>query len=446
MRSFILICIFMMIIFSLSSGQPVRENFFPYQTYQKVLSNGLKVIVIPMQNPGLVAYYSIVRTGSRDEYEHGHSGFAHFFEHMMFRGTKKYPGPVYDRIMTEMGANANAFTSSDLTCFHIVHSKDHLDQVLELESDRFQNLDYEVADFKTEAGAVLGEYLKGLSSPWSLLREKLMETAFTTHTYRHTTIGFRQDVEAMPTMYDYSRSFFNRYYRPENVILLLVGDLNPDETFVKVQQYYGNWQPGYVPPAIQPEPEQTAERSAELTFSGKTLPIMTIAYKAPAFSPTDKALAASYLLGALLFGENSEIYKKLVIREQSVQFIQANFFANRDPGLFQISTMIKNENDIPQIKGEIDRTIQQAQTEPIALEKLKNQQRRIRYAFLMELDTAQKTAGRLVSFLALSGELKSVDEFFATCDAVTPEDLQAAAQKFLVLEKRTAITLKGGNN
>lgn len=446
MRSFMFIYIFMMLIFSLSFGQSVEKKIFPYQSYQKVLSNGLKVIVIPMQNPGLVAYYSIVRTGSRDEYEPGHSGFAHFFEHMMFRGTKNYPGPVYDRIMTEIGASTNAFTSSDLTCYHIVHSKDHLDQVMELESDRFQNLDYKVADFKTEAGAVLGEYLKGLSSPWSLLREKLMETAFTTHTYRHTTIGFRQDVEAMPSMYDYSRAFFKRYYRPENVILLLVGDLNPDETFARVQQYYGNWQPGYVPPAIQPEPEQTAELNAELKFSGKTLPIMTIAYKAPAFNPTDKEVAASYLLGALLFGENSEIYKKLVIREQSVQFIQANFFANRDPGLFQISTIIKNENDIPLIKGEIDRIIKQAQIESIAIEKLKNQQRRIRYAFLMELDTAQKTAGRLVSFLSLTGELKSVDEFFATCDAVTPEDLQAAARKFLVSEKRTVIILKGGNN
>ncbi len=446
MRSFMFIRIFIILIFSMALTQSMEKKIFPYQTYERVLSNGLKVIVIPMQNPGLVAYYSIVRTGSRDEYEPGHSGFAHFFEHMMFRGTKKYPGPVYDRIMTEMGANAKAYTSSDLTCFHLVHSKDHLDQVMELESDRFQNLDYEVADFKTEAGAVLGEYLKGLSSPWSLLREKLMETAFTTHTYRHTTIGFRQDVEAMPTMYDYSRSFFKRYYRPENIILLLVGDLNPEETFTKAQQYYGNWQPGYVPPAIQPEPEQTAGQSAELTFSGKTLPIMTIAFKAPAFQPTDKEVAASYLLGALLFGENSEIYKKLVIREQSVQFIQANFFANRDPGLFQISTMIKNENALSAIKDEIDRTIKQAQTESIAKEKLKKQQRRIRYAFLMELDTAQKTAGRLVSFLSLTGDLKSVDAFFATCDAVTPEDLQAAAQKFLVPEKRTVITLKGGNN
>jgi zinc protease len=108
--------------------------------------------------------------------------------------------------------------------------------------------------------------------------------------------------------------------------------------------------------------------------------------------------------------------------------------------------MIKNENDISAIKDEIDRTIQQAQTEPIAIEKLKNQQRRIRYAFLMELDTAQKTAGRLVSFLALTGDIKAVDDFFATCDAVTPADLQAVAQKFLVPEKRTAITLKGGIN
>ncbi|MDZ7342309.1 MAG: insulinase family protein, partial [candidate division KSB1 bacterium] len=248
-------------------------GIFPYQYQEQILDNGLKVILIPMDSPGLVAYYSIVRTGSRDEYEPGHTGFAHFFEHMMFRGTKKYPGSVYDKLMTEMGADANAYTSDDITCYHLNFAAEDLEKVMELESDRFQNLFYEEQAFKTEAGAVHGEYLKGLSSPYFLLSEKLMDTAFDVHTYKHTTIGFRQDIEAMPTMYDYSRSFFNRYYRPENVVLLIVGDINPATTMPLVQKYYGNWQKGYVPPQVPVEPEQQGERTASVTYNGQTLPI-----------------------------------------------------------------------------------------------------------------------------------------------------------------------------
>ena len=95
------------------------ENVFPYRYQTQTLPNGLRVIFIPMSGSGLVSYWSIVRTGSRDEIEPGRSGYAHFFEHMMFRGTKKYPGPVYDRIINGIGAHSNAFTSEDLTAFHI---------------------------------------------------------------------------------------------------------------------------------------------------------------------------------------------------------------------------------------------------------------------------------------------------------------------------------------
>lgn len=257
----------------------VNAGIFPYKYQVEVLENGLKVILRPMDNPGLVAYYSVVRTGSRDEYEPGRSGFAHFFEHMMFRGTEKYPGPVYDRLVTEMGANANAYTSDDLTCFHLVVSSDNLEKVMELESDRFQNLSYSEQVFKTEAGAVHGEYLKGLSSPWSVLFEKIMDTAFDKHTYKHTTIGFRKDIEAMPKMYEYSKTFFGRYYRPENVVLLVVGDFDSGKTLQMVKKYYSDWQPGYASPQIPTEPEQTNERTAKVKFLGRTLPILTISYK-----------------------------------------------------------------------------------------------------------------------------------------------------------------------
>ena len=226
----------------------MSESFFPYKYQTETLANGLKIIMIPMESPGLVAYYSIVRTGSRDEVEKGKSGFAHFFEHMMFRGTKKYPGPVYDSIVTSIGAKANAYTTDDYTAFHLVFAKEDMEKVIEIESDRFQNLYYEKPAFQTEAGAVYGEYRKSITSPYALLSEKMQDLAYDVHTYKHTTIGFEADIKAMPEAYDYSRSFFHRFYRPDNVVIIIVGDFDPKATMQLVTKYSG----GCVAAAVRP--------------------------------------------------------------------------------------------------------------------------------------------------------------------------------------------------
>ena len=146
---------------------------------------------------------------------------------MMFRGTKKYPGPVRERIVTGLGARANASTTDDFTMFHLTFAKEDLEKVIELESDRFQNLSYDESAFQTEAGAVYGEYRIGASQPWFALHEKLQDLAYDVHTYKHTTIGFEADVKAMPGAYEYSLAFYRRYYRPENVVLLVTGDVDP---------------------------------------------------------------------------------------------------------------------------------------------------------------------------------------------------------------------------
>src|SRR5262245_65709798 len=119
-----------------------------------------------MSSNGLVAYWTIVRTGARDEFEQGHTGFAHFFEHMMFRGTEKFPQDKYSEITTKIGADDNAFTSDDLTAYHLSITSDDVEQVMEIESDRFQNLDYPKPAFETEAGAVYGEYGKNRTNPF----------------------------------------------------------------------------------------------------------------------------------------------------------------------------------------------------------------------------------------------------------------------------------------
>src|SRR5690348_11811743 len=136
------------------SGTPDQaKKILPYEIYQKKLANGLNVVTVPYSSPGLAAFYIVVRAGSRDEVESGKTGFAHFFEHMMFRGTDKYPSEKYSAIMKSTGASANANTSIDRTMYHMTGNAAKLETMFEIEGDRFQNLKYSLQDFKTEAGA-----------------------------------------------------------------------------------------------------------------------------------------------------------------------------------------------------------------------------------------------------------------------------------------------------
>lgn len=438
-RAVLTILLALMITGSAAMAGPV----FPYTYTTETLPNGLRVIMIPMETPGLLAYYSVVRTGSRDEVEQGKSGFAHFFEHMMFRGTKKYPANVYDSLITTLGAKANAYTTDDLTAFHLNFASEDLEKVIALESDRFQNLSYEKAAFQTEAGAVYGEYRKGITSPYAVLNEKMQDLAYDVHTYKHTTIGFEADIKAMPEQYDYSRSFFARFYRPENVVIVIAGDLDPGKALALITRYYGGWQKGYVPPAILQEPPQKAERTAEVGYAGKTQPIIDIAYKGEAFDPGNRTYVAALLLGDLAFGETSEIYRKLYVKEQKVQFIQASVPMNRDQPLFEIYAMVKADNDITYVRDEAYRTLEHFKTEAVDAKKLDDLKRRQKYSFLMGLDTPDHVAGGVARIVALTGGVEAIDRLYTQMATITPEDITAAAQRYFTPERRTVVVLKG---
>jgi zinc protease len=416
---------------------------FPYRYEVHTLDNGLKVILIPTPSQGLVAYYSVVRTGSRDEVEPGHSGFAHFFEHMMFRGTKKVPGDVYDKLMTGMGANANAYTTDDYTCFHLNVASSDLPRVIELEADRFQNLSYAEADFQTEAGAVYGEYRKGRTSPFEVLDEALRDRAFDVHTYKHTVIGFEKDVAAMPTMYEYSKSFFARFYRPENVVIVVAGDFDPARTLAEITKQYGAWKPGYVAPAVHPEPAHKGERRVNATYQGRTLPIVTVAWEGVAFDAHSKDVAAGMLLADLAFGETSAAYRELVLDKHVAQRVIAEFGFNRDPGLWLVLAMVANEKDVPAVEATLELAAVRLREAPPDAKQLDALKRRVRYQFLMDLDTPDHVAGSLARYVAESGGIEAVDQLFATIDSLRPADVQSAARRLLVPRRRTVAILKG---
>ncbi len=420
-----------------------KAEIFPYTYETHTLDNGLKYILIPMDTPGLVSYFSVVRTGSRDEYEPGHSGFAHLFEHMMFRGTENFPGDVYDEMVTRLGADGSAYTTDDYTCYHLTFTPDDLQRVAMLESDRFKNLKYDQREFQTETGAVYGEYRKGRTNPWSVLFEEIHDLAFDVHTYQHTTIGFEEDIKAMSTMYGYSRSFFQRYYRPENVILMIVGDIQTGKATAVIQQYYGDWNPGYVPPKIQPEPPQQGARAKSVRYNGRTLPLLDVAYKGPEFDAEKKDFAALEIIGELAFGENSDVYKRLVIQEQKVEFVTTMFQKNRDPGLLHILSMIRSEDDIEYVRNLIYETLEHYKTDLVEEKKLEELKSRVTYGFLMDLDTPAKVANNLSRYVALSGGVGVVDVYFQQMQKVTPEDLRDIAKKYFTEETRNVIVLKG---
>jgi len=426
-----------------AGADPAGAEIFPYETHVETLDNGLRLIVVPMSSGGLATYWSIVRTGARDEYEPNRTGFAHFFEHMMFRGTEKYPSDLYNQKVTELGADANAFTSDDVTAYYLNVAAEDLETVMELESDRFRRLDYPEEMFRTEAGAVYGEYRKNRTNPFFTIYEAMRANAYEAHTYGHTAMGYEEDIKLMPTLYDYSRDFFDRYYRPENVVLLIVGDVEPEATFDLARKYYGDWEPGYRPPEVPEEPPQTEERRFEVDYQGQSLPILWAAYKADAFDPTDESFAATFLLSNLAFGETSELYRELVLEEQLVEFLDSDLDFHRDPGLFHVYTRVKDPEKVDRVLAEVDATVARYRDELPNAERLADLKSRIKYRFLMDLDTPSNVAGNLYQIIAVTGGIEAVEIFYQTLEGVTAEDVQQAAQKYLVTDRRTVGVLRG---
>lgn len=414
-------------------------DIFPYPYHKLELDNGFKAYLIDAGAPGQIAYVTVVRTGSREEWEPGRTGYAHFFEHMMFRGTKKYPD--YSSVLTSIGADNNAFTSNDMTVFYTVASSDSLERVMDIESDRFMNLDYSEPDFRIEAGAILGEFNQGRANPYLYLAEKIHDTAFDRHTYKHLTIGLEADVRAMPEGYEYSRSFFQHYYRPENCVLLLVGDFDRNRAEQLIRKYYSSWKPGYVAPKIQPEPEQTSPREASVEFPGSALPTISINYKGPAWSAADRKAVASQLLGELAFGENSAIYRKLVLDEQKVQNMSANFGLQRDPSLLAVTCMVPDPKDLHYVQDAVEKTAAQYRDQLCDQKQLNDTKKALRYGFLMNLETAQGVAFSLIDVVVPTGGIEAVNDYYATLDSVTPQDIKAAAVQYLVPNHRTIVTL-----
>lgn len=427
-------------IYSAEAKPDTSGKILPYPIYQHKLANGLNVVTVPFDSPGLASLHIVTRVGARNEVEPGVTGFAHFFEHMMFRGTDKYSKEEYSAALKSTGAAANANTTQDRTDYHMTGNSDKLELMFELESDRFMNLKYSEHEFKTEAGAVKGEYTKNFASPYSQINEKRAETAFTKHTYSHTTMGYFKDIVDMPNQYEYSKQFFDRYYRPEYNTVLVVGDVTPEQVNALAEKYFGQWQHGSYESKVPVEPEQTETRYVHL--QNDTIPAyVSLSYKGPAFSDTQIDMPTLDVLSAMMFTSTSDLYKKLVITEQKVRSISGGASDSRDPGLFTIQVSMVEKEDIPYVMSEIEKAIEKVKTEGVDATLLARTKSNLKYGFAMGIDNPAAIANSLSHYIQLTGDPESINRTYAMYDKVTVEDIKMIANKYFKPEHLTIATI-----
>lgn len=422
----------------------------PFEVMTDRLPNGLTVLSIPWPSPGIIAYYTVVRVGSRDEVEPGHSGFAHLFEHMMFRGTARFPEAVYERTLQSFGADNNAFTQNDMTVYHTTAPSSALERLVELEADRFANLRYSETQFRTETGAVRGEYMKEASDPSMMMWETLSGLAFRQHTYGHTTIGFLRDIETMPTRFEFSKRFFKRFYTPDNCTVVVAGDIDHAKLMELVRRYYGTWTGRRDNPRIKAEPEPTAGAETHLDWEGETPPKMWLGWRIPAFqagtaASRDQSLretAALQIVHGMLFSESAKLYQELVVDGQKALELDswANDFS-RDPGLFVVQSTLAQGQEFGGIRDRIQQEMDKLAAGEIDVERVTAVQSHLRYKLLMGLETPDDVAYLATNMIGVTGSLDALPRYLRALATVTPETIKRVAERYLTAGRRFVVTV-----
>ena len=288
---------------------------------------------------------------------------------------------------------------------------------------------------------MLGEYNKNFASPMRKLDEVTRNAAFSTHTYKHTTMGFAEDVENMPQMYDYGLKFFDRYYRPEYTIIAIVGDVTPRETLPLVEKYWGQWQRGDYKPDMPVEPAQTEPKELDIAFHAPTLPILSVSFHAAAYDDGVVDSAVLDVIAYHAFSENSELYKRLVIEEQKVDALFPEYYDHRDPFLFSVVARVKKDEDVDYVREQILRTCEALRQDLIPADQLEAVKSHLRYQFALGMDSSGAIAGTLAHYLGLRNSPETINKRYALYRGVTAADIQRVAGETFIESGRTIATL-----
>jgi len=430
---------------------------FPYPIQKRTLANGLDVIVIEMPEfKDVLSYNTLVVAGARNETEKGHTGLAHLFEHILFRHRWNGEENGYQDLMQKLGAHNNAFTSYDITYYHpltftsnLVRAKD-LPGVFPLESARFTKLDFTEKIFRTEAGAVLGEYRRNASFPGLRMSEHQLALMFPQHPYGHTTIGYYDDVVNMPNTYDAAVRFYDTYYRPNNCVLVVTGDVKAEEIFRLAEQYYADWQRKDVPP-IPPGTPPGKEQREHVTWDADVAPQVWVSYRAPAFRTGSTETAVGQLLRELLASQAAPLYKELRYEKQSASSFSLSADESIDPRTLTARAQLYKEKHVERGQSYFDEVAADVIAGLDELKKFSKQKdakkllavlkSKYRNDFLAAMSSPADVATNFAWYYRFDRDPEVFEKLVQSVEALTPRDIENYAKKYFVPENRVVLTL-----
>jgi zinc protease len=417
-----------------STGRPAAS--IPRVNFKEVkLKNGLRVFLVEDQSAPVISLALIYDVGSRNERK-GRTGFAHLFEHMMFQGSENVGKSEHFIAVETNGGEMNGGTNVEETIYYETLPKNQLDLLLFLEADRMRGLDISPANLNNQRHAVQEERrLRVDNQPYGRLAEQFDETMYDNFAYKHSVIGSMEDLNAASI--EDVREFFRIYYAPNNATLALVGDFKSDHALARIKYYFESIPSQPAPPPVDiNEPEQKSERRFTVEDQLAQLPLIRIGYKGYVGNPSD-VFALQVLANALGSGQSSRLYQKLVKENQLA--VSAGSFANirRGPGAFQISSTVAPGKKVEDVEAAIYEEIAKLQKEPIAdweLDKAKQ------FAKRSAISSRQSSLGLAIDIA--DGAVSWNDPNYSNTRlerimAVTKEDVQRVAQKYLQPAKRT---------
>jgi zinc protease len=430
-----------------------KEGFFPYEIHKKTLENGLDVIVIPMPEfKDVLSYNTLVLAGARNEVEPGKSGLAHLFEHILFRHRWQDVDGGYTETIKKMGAFNNAWTWFDVTFYHPLTFTSNLDTLALLESSRFTDLDFTKKIFQTEAGAVLGEYRNSAANPGLKMAEVRLGLLYGSYGYGHTTIGFLEDVEDMPNEYEAAIDFYDTYYRPNNCVLIVTGDVDPNEIYGLAERMYGDWKPKKVPEIPGAEPVGGPKRE-DLDWEAEVPPRVQVSYRMPPFETGEVETGVGQLLPELLASDTAPLYQLLRFEKKTAASLSANksTYESFGPGSLVVSATLFKEiydekgdalldetvADIEQAMKDLQSFSSRADAEQ-TLEELKS---KFTYDLLGSFDSPGDVAETFAWYYRFARDENVFDALVETIRTVTPEDVDAFARAYFEPENQVVVTL-----
>ncbi len=403
----------------------------PIQFHQRTLSNGLQVLSVVDHSSPNVAVQMWYHVGSKDDPK-GRSGFAHLFEHLMFKSTKHMHAEQMDRLTEDVGGANNASTGDDVTNYFEVVPSNYLQTLLWAEAERLSNLNVDQKNFQSERAVVEEEYrTRVLAQPYGKLFNAIDPYSYTTYPYKRPTIGSIKDLQAA-SLRDVI-NFHKTFYRPDNATLIVVGDFDQKQLDAWVDRYFG-WIPKPalpVPPITVKEPARKKNLRYTVTSATAPLPAVALTWLIPPASHSADTIALQVAAALLARGDSSRLYQSLVYRHQVAQQVGADADGRIGPGLFVVYAILASGHQPAEAEKLLNEEIIWLATQPISTAELDKVKTQLLTSELEHRQTAQGVAFALGNATLIEGGPEHVNTDLAMLQKVSAADVHRVLQKYV---------------